>query len=147
MTSRERILAVLRGGIPDRVPVWAWGIHPWLADVHPSIQPVVDAYLDRGDVIHWWSPGAGTLLTGSDQLSVTNETRASAYVDYQEHDIETMRTAQFREMVSQTAKIGMEGGRFILSPTATPFGWPTMETLAQQNWIAMLDTALEAGWY
>lgn len=370
MTSRERILAVLRGRIPDRVPVWAWGIHPWLAEVHPSIQPVVDAYLDRGDIIHWWSPGAGTFLTVSDQLSVTGETRASAYVDYQEHvttfttprgdltqityvsmegkpgyrrkylleteqdvdkllsipyippqpdcsgffrlreelgdrgvimvsvpsdpmysinnligsetfaiwsvekrllvgklvdeflrrirdwvtwvisqgvgplfgyvgpelcipplqspndfeewvvgpdreindiiraaggivlvhchgrmgpvlegfvrmhadalhpiepppmgdltlaeakrrvgpdlcivgnvqehDIETMQTAQFREMVHETVKIGMEGGRFILSPTATPFGWPTMETLAQQNWIAMLDTALATGWY
>lgn len=370
MTSRGRLLAALRGGTPDRVPVWAWGIHPWLGEVHPSIQPVVDAYLDRADLMHWWSPGAGTFLSASDQVSVTSEIRPSRHSGYQEHltvfatprgnlvqashvsadgkpgyrskylleteqdvgkllsipyvpprpdcsgfrglrddmgdrglvmvavpsdpmysinnlmgsatfaiwsvekrrlieelvaeflrrlrdwvtwvvsqgvgplfgyvgpelcipplqspadfeewvvgpdreindiirasggivlvhchgrmgpvlegfvrmhadalhpiepppmgdvtlaeakqrvgsdlcivgnvqehDIETMPTPEFREMVRETVRTGMPGGGFVLSPTATPFGWPTMEPLARENWIAMLDTALSAGAY
>jgi hypothetical protein len=84
LTSRERVLASLQGEIPDRVPIWAWGIHPWLGPVHASIQPVVDAYLDRGDIIHWWSPGAGTFLTASGEVSVRTEGRACSLPDYRE---------------------------------------------------------------
>lgn len=85
MTSRQRLLTALRGETPDRVPIWAWGVHPWLAEVHPTVQPVVDAYLDRGDIIHWWSPGAGTFLTASDEVSVTSEKRPSPRPTYEEH--------------------------------------------------------------
>ncbi len=85
MTSRERLLTALRGGAPDRVPIWAWDVHPWLGEVHSSIQPVVDAYLDRGDIIHWWSPGAGIFVTASDQVSVTSHKQPSALPDYEEH--------------------------------------------------------------
>jgi len=85
MTSRERTLTALRGGTPDRVPIWAWGVHPWLGPVDPSVQPVVDAYLERGDTIHWWSPGAGTFLTASDQVSATAQTRPSELPEFDEH--------------------------------------------------------------
>jgi hypothetical protein len=356
--------------MPDRVPIWAWGVHPWLGNVRPSIQPVVDAYLDRADILHWWSPGAGTFLTASDQVSTAVEGRPSPLPDYaervttyttprgdltevdyasregrpgyrqqyllrtesdvekllsipyvppqpdcsgffdldrqlgergalivslpadpmyfvnnligsetfaiwsiekrplieglidefrrrisdwvgwvisqgvgpffgyvgpelcipplqsptdferwvvevdreindlirrsgghvlvhchgrmgpvlegfvrmhasalhpiepppmgdvtmaeakqrvgrhltivgniQEHDLQTMPTSQFRALVEQTVRTGMQGGRFILSPTATPFGWPTMSDLERANWIAMLDVALAVGGY
>jgi len=42
---------------------------------------------------------------------------------------------------------GMPGGGLILSPTATPFGWPTMTDRARENWIAMLEVTLEVGQY
>lgn len=85
MTSRERLLAVLRGDMPDRVPVWAWGVHPWLGPVDPTIQPVVDAYLDRGDILHWWAPEAGTFLTASDEVGVTWERRPSVHEAFEDH--------------------------------------------------------------
>ena len=84
MTSRERLVTALRGETPDRVPIWAWDIHPWLGKVHPSIQPVVDAYLDRGDIMHWWSPGAGIFLTASDKVAIHTETRPSPHRGYRE---------------------------------------------------------------
>ncbi len=85
MTSRERLLTALRGGKPDRVPVWAWGVHPWLGPCHPSVQPVVDAYLARGDLLHWWSPGCGVFLSATDQVSVASERRPSALRGFEEH--------------------------------------------------------------
>jgi len=370
MTPRERILTALSGGAPDRVPIWAWGVHPWLGDVDSSIQPVVDAYLERGDLVHWWSPGAGHFISASDEVKASTDTGPSALPDYdaqattyvtpggeltevhyvsrhgkpgyrkkylleneddiekllsipyvppqpdcsgfaavdeemgdrgtlmvavpsdpmyfvnnligserfaiwsiekrelidglirefgrrirewvewviaqgvgpvfgyvgpelcipplqspgdfdewvvdldrgindlirdagghvvvhchgrmgpvlegfvrmnasalhpiepppmgdvtiveakervgrdlciigniQEHDIWTLSTPQFRKLVEQTMREGMEGGGFILSPTATPFGWPTMSQLARENWLAMLDVGLETGQY
>ena len=65
----------------------------------------------------------------------------------QHHDVETMPTSQFRRLVEETVRTGSEGARFILSPTATPFGWPTMPGLARDNWLAMLEVALEVGGY
>jgi len=85
MTGRERLLGALRREPVDRVPVWAWGVHPWLGPVRPGIQPVVDAYLDRGDLLHWWSPGAGTFLSASDQVTVRTEGRDSELPGYREH--------------------------------------------------------------
>ena len=41
----------------------------------------------------------------------------------------------------------MVGGRYILTATATPFGWPTLTDLARENWIAMLDVGLRVGRY
>ncbi|MBI3922974.1 MAG: hypothetical protein HY318_16250 [Armatimonadetes bacterium] len=84
MTSRQRILATLRGDPADRVPVWAWGIHPWLGEVHPSLRPVVEAYLESADLVHWWSPGSGTFLTGSDQVQARVERCLSDLEDYEE---------------------------------------------------------------
>ena len=42
MTSCERVLAALRVDIPDRVPIWVWGVSPWLGEVHESVRPVVE---------------------------------------------------------------------------------------------------------
>ncbi|MBM3499562.1 MAG: hypothetical protein FJX74_12955 [Armatimonadetes bacterium] len=84
MTSRERLLGALRREPVDRVPIWAWGIHPWLGTVHPTIQPVVEAYLDRADLMHWWSPGSGTFLSASEQVTVRVEDRDCELPDYRE---------------------------------------------------------------
>lgn len=84
MTSRERSLAALRGAIPDRVPVWSWDIHPWLDRVHPTVQPVVDDYLSRGDIIRWWGADTGIFLTASDRVTVKTEQRHSQVDDYDE---------------------------------------------------------------
>ncbi|MBI2302954.1 MAG: hypothetical protein HYU66_28950 [Armatimonadetes bacterium] len=84
MTTRERVLAALRGEPHDRVPVWTWGIHPQLGDVHPSIQPVVDAYLERGDTIVWHGFPTPPFVTASDQVSVRGERRPSALPDFDE---------------------------------------------------------------
>ncbi len=85
MTSRQRLLTALRGGVPDRVPIWGWGIHPWLGEVHPSIQPVVDAYLERADILHWWGVGSGVFLSASDEVTVRSEQRPSSHPDFREH--------------------------------------------------------------
>ncbi|MBI2441748.1 MAG: hypothetical protein HYV35_10305 [Lentisphaerae bacterium] len=74
----------LGGDIPDRVPVWSWDIHPWLDRAHPTVQPVVDAYLKRGDIIRWWGADQGTFLTASDRVAVKAEQRPSAIDEYEE---------------------------------------------------------------
>jgi len=83
MTSRERLLTALRGGEPDRVPVWVWGIRPGHPEQHPSIQPVVDACLARSDLLVWWSGFGDLFLTAAD-VPVHTETRPSRLLDYQE---------------------------------------------------------------
>jgi hypothetical protein len=85
MTSRQRLLAALRGEPTDRVPIWGWGIQPWLPQAHPSVQAVVDAYLNRGDILHWWYPGADPFLTASPEVAVTSRRRPSSHPDYEEH--------------------------------------------------------------
>jgi len=85
MNSRQRILATFRAEATDRVPIWAWGINPWREDVHESIRPVVDAYLERSDLIHWWSPGSGTFLTASDAVVANASRRPSQHHGYEEH--------------------------------------------------------------
>gem|GEM_PF-3536615 len=65
----------------------------------------------------------------------------------QEHGLETMPEGAFRRLVEETVQTGMPGGSFILSPTATPFGWPEMTELTQRNWLTMLDAGLAAGTY
>jgi uroporphyrinogen-III decarboxylase len=65
----------------------------------------------------------------------------------QHHDLCRMPNDRFRKLVAETVRTGMEGGRYILSPTATPFGWPTMEPLEHANWLALLEVGLEVGVY
>ena len=111
MTSRERILTVLRGDLPDRVPVWQWGVHPWLTGVHPSIQPVVDAFLARGDTIHWWSPGAATFLTASDQLTVTGAQQPSELPDFDQHTATYHTPAGDLTEITYASRTGKPGYR------------------------------------
>lgn len=83
MTGRERLLTALRGEVPDRVPAWAWGIHPWLGKVDPTIQPVVDAWLAQGDLLVWWGGGMGVFGSGH-EVPAEVETRPSRLPDYLE---------------------------------------------------------------
>ena len=90
MTGRERLLTALRGGTPDRVPVWLWGVRPELPAQHPSIQPVVDAYLQRSDLLVWWHAGGSVFLSDA-EVPAHVETRPSPLPDYNEH-ISTWQT-------------------------------------------------------
>jgi len=83
MTGRERLLTALRGGTPDRVPIWLWGMRPGLPPMHASIQPVVDAYMARSDLLVWWGGGAGQFLSAA-EVPAHTETRPSALPDYNE---------------------------------------------------------------
>lgn len=124
-----------------------------LVHCHGGLDPVLEGFVRMGaDALHPIEPPMrdGTGMAGcvtladakrrvGDDLCIVGNTR--------HHDIETMPPAQFREMIAETIRVGMEGGGFILSPTATPFGWPTMTDRARENWLNMLDVALEVGRY
>lgn len=99
--------------MPDRVPIWAArrGAHPWLEDVHPTIQPVVDAYLERGDILYWWSPGSGRFLTASDQVSAASETRPSQLPDYDERVTTCTTPAGELTQVTYVSREGKPGYR------------------------------------
>ena len=84
MTSRERLLTALRGGTPDRVPVWLWGMRPDLPPLHPTIQPVADAYVARSDLLVWWGAGGGQFLSGA-EVPAQTEVRPSELPDYNEN--------------------------------------------------------------
>lgn len=85
MTTRERVLTAMRGGVPDRVPIWFWGVEPGGPQRHPSIQRVVDAYLQRGDIIQWWSGAVpGVFYSASDAVSSETRRGPSELPDFDE---------------------------------------------------------------
>jgi hypothetical protein len=106
MTSPQRIISAFKGEVPDRVPIWAWGIHPWLSGVHHSVQPVVNAYLEKADIIHWWSPGRASFLTASERVSANTERRPSSHPGYEEHV--TTYTTPAGEL-TQVSYVSLEG--------------------------------------
>ena len=54
MTSRERLLTLLRGEPTDRIGVYLMGVRPWtpwwMAGRHPSYLPLVDLARQKADV-------------------------------------------------------------------------------------------------
>ncbi len=74
----------MRGDVPDRVPIWFWGVQPDGPPRDPTIQPVVDAYLEFGDIIHWCGAGPGIFYSASEALTVEGETRPSELADFDE---------------------------------------------------------------
>lgn len=84
MTGRERLMTALEGGTPDRVPIWLWGIRPGMPELHPTIQPIVDAYLERSDLLVWWGGGASVFLSAA-EVPAETETRPSRLPDYNEN--------------------------------------------------------------
>jgi Uroporphyrinogen decarboxylase (URO-D) len=118
-----------------------------LVHCHGRMGPVLEGFVRMGvDALHPIEPppmGDVTLAqakrrVGADLCIVGN---------IQHHDVCTMPHRRFRAMVEETVRVGMAGGRFILCPTATPFGWPTMSDLELANWLAILEVGREFGAY
>jgi uroporphyrinogen-III decarboxylase len=118
-----------------------------LVHCHGRMGPVLEGFVRMGaSALHPIEPPPmGDVTLAEAKARVGRELCIVGNV--QEHDIQRMPTAQFRAMVAQTVTEGMAEGGFILSPTATPFGWPEMSRLARENWIAMLEVGLAVGSY
>lgn len=108
MTGRERLLTALRGEVPDRVPAWAWGVHPWLGAVDPTIQPVVDAWLAGGDLLVWWGGGWGVFGSAA-QVPTEVETRPSRLPDYHEHVTTWHTPGGVLTQIMYTSPVGRPG--------------------------------------
>ena len=56
MTSKERLLAVLKGNIPDRVPVSAYELNGWNYDSfenkEPSYKKLMDLIREKTDCLY-----------------------------------------------------------------------------------------------
>jgi len=72
MTSRERLLTTLRGGIPDRVPVSCYELVGYdshnFCNKEPSYKSLMDYIREKTDCICMWNPGstAGLAFMGYD---------------------------------------------------------------------------------
>jgi len=118
-----------------------------LVHCHGRMGPVLEGFVRmHASALHPIEPPPmGDTTLGEAKARIGNDLCIVGNV--QEHDIETMPNPRFRQLVAETVRIGKPGGRFILSPTATPFGWPTMSNLARANWITMLEVGLDVGVY
>ncbi len=71
MTGRERIMAVLRGGMPDRVPVSLYKINPFDNDIfwakHKSFEKLLQAAKEYQDTFHLYRPKTGFFFSSSTQ--------------------------------------------------------------------------------
>ena len=84
MTRRERLLACFKHQVPDRVPISIRGVDPWKGVRHPSFQPLVDAALEKTDILAHWGMSGGVFMSATDQVRVTEERRPSRHADYVE---------------------------------------------------------------
>ena len=100
----------MRGGVADRAPVWFWGVQPGDPPRHPTIQPVVDAYLARGDIIQWWAGAAPNIfLSAWPELRADSETRPSDHPDYDERVTTWHTPAGELTQVSYVSRLGRPG--------------------------------------
>lgn len=82
MTSRERLLCALNGGIPDRVPISTYELSGWNSKAFenndPSYKAVMDAIRAHTDCVCMWDPASNTtFLESSAQVPIeTTEARA-----------------------------------------------------------------------
>ncbi len=78
MTSQQRLLAAIRCGEPDRVPLNLMGVpawdEEWVAAQDESYRPVIQLTLEHGDFFPNWYPQYGLLLTASEDFRRTSET-------------------------------------------------------------------------
>jgi len=51
MTSRERLLSIFRGNVPDRPAVRLWGVKPGVELVHPDYEAIYELALERTDLL------------------------------------------------------------------------------------------------
>ncbi|MBN1445798.1 MAG: hypothetical protein JW957_06800 [Candidatus Omnitrophica bacterium] len=77
MTGRERIMAVLRGGMPDRVPVSLYKINPFESDIfwakHKSFEKLLQAAKEYQDTFHPYRPKTGFFFSAPGSIEVKAE--------------------------------------------------------------------------
>lgn len=71
MNSRERLLTVLKGGIPDRVPINTLELQGWKADdwynKQPKYKELMDFIRENTDGINFWYPYTGQRIGDADK--------------------------------------------------------------------------------
>ncbi|MFA6240036.1 MAG: uroporphyrinogen decarboxylase family protein [Candidatus Hydrogenedentales bacterium] len=75
MTSRERLLVTLNGGIPDRVPISTYELSGWntkaFENIDPSYKRMMDAIRAGSDCICMWNPDSNvTFLETSAPVAI-----------------------------------------------------------------------------
>ncbi|HNS31666.1 MAG TPA: uroporphyrinogen decarboxylase family protein [bacterium] len=77
MTSRERIMAVLLGGMPDRVPVSLYKINPFEKESfwakHKSFEKLLQAAAELQDTFHIYRPKTGFFFSAPGSIEVKAE--------------------------------------------------------------------------
>ena len=103
------MLAALKCQSVDRVPVKVWGATPDFKIIHPSFEPILQAALDKTDLVVGWGMPGGTFLSDTDQVTVRTERRPSDVADYDEQ-IQVYETpAGPLTSVSHVSTIGRPG--------------------------------------
>ncbi|MCX8082397.1 MAG: hypothetical protein N3D17_03220 [bacterium] len=119
MTSRERIIAVIRGMMPDRVPVSLYKIDPFEKDSfwvqHKSFEKLLSAAKEYQDTFHLWRPKTGFFFSAPGSI----ETKVEESQD---------------TPLSKTVKISVETRRGLLSRTART-SMTSMHLWIQKPWI------------
>lgn len=86
MTRRERLLAAHRGEPVDRPPIKIWGADPWTQVIHPSFQPILDAALEKTDLVASWGIGVNMFYTRPEVIDgkIRTKRRPSRHENYEE---------------------------------------------------------------
>ena len=94
MTSRERILCAMKGGKPDRVPIFIRGVYPFaperVARLGEGFEPLVEYVRENCDQIHFWGAGGG-FFHSADEAAQPRVRLLEERPDYElyEHLVET----------------------------------------------------------
>lgn len=113
---------------------------------HGSLSKVIEGFAEAGtDILQPVEPPPGGDIT------LAEAKRRVGRRLVLEGNIQFARLADeppeaFRDLVRQAVAEGKPGGRFILSPTASPY-WPVLPERALENYRTMIDVALTDGRY
>ena len=84
MTSKERLMAAINLEQPDRVPVKIWGVGPETKARHPSFQPIIDAAIEKTDLVASWGMGGGIFMSATEEVETTVEECPSRIDEFEE---------------------------------------------------------------
>ena len=119
MSSRERLLAAYRCQPVDSVPVKVWSANPWMQVWHPSFQPILDAALEKTDLVGDWSMRGGYFLSERTTVDLREEDHDSTHEGFRErHTIVETAAGPLRaiDLYSPEHKPGMIMKHLIETP-------------------------------